>query len=282
MKKILNISLLFGLLLVLSVSLVSAELTLNYPAASSTISGTSIFNVTVPESDSGGVDFNCSLYAKSSITGNSSWTILLTDIKNVTGYGGENYTNSTFDTTAIEDGNDYVFNVTCQNETKVFATNTSTAITVDNTVPTAASALSPTTDTDGDVTFSGTVTGSETTSCTLRFVGKNPGLSVYTMDHSGSTCTYSLTAVPEQTYEWFIRASDETNTTDSSSIRTNVDISTGGAKGAAAWLISQGKARPGRSATLAFVTDGTVGGIPIWLIVMVVIVLAVIYFVIKK
>ncbi len=101
---------------------------------------------------------------------------------------------------------------------------------MDNAVPTAATSLTPTTDDDGDFTFSGTVTDSETTSCTLQFVGGTtiPGGDSQAMTYSGDTCSLIVTDVPESIYTWFIRASDETNTTDSSEQQTNIDVDSGG------------------------------------------------------
>ena len=85
--------------------------------------------------------------------------------------------------------------------------------------------------------FISTVTGSQTTACTLYFVGTHPGASSYSMTHSGNSCTKTITSIPQLSYVWYVQASDGTNTTNSgqSTIIVN-DGKTGGR-----YLQQQGK-----------------------------------------
>lgn len=202
-------------------SIFSISALLISPANGGTVSGTYILNATnssLPNL------VNCTFYAKSSLTANSSWTSLGTATNES---ANALKVNRTFASTILEDANNYFFNATCYNSssssTSVATTET---IIVDNTIPQTPSSLSPSAnsvDTDGSISFSGTVTGVNTTSCTLYFSNTNPGSTSYAMTHTGNTCTYSLTAVPDQSYDYYIRASDETNTSDSSTIRFNVN-----------------------------------------------------------
>lgn len=238
LKNKLNVNLLLGILLVITLTSFSSALPgislyLDQTAAttSSGVGGAVVTaNVSVPEAyASGGVsNYTCFLYAKSSSTGNSS-NVLLGFAGNNSAGGLINMTNFTFNSNAIEDASDYIFNATCVNDTAWFNETIVTSILVDNTVPTAPTSLSPaasSTDDDGTVTFSSTVTGSRTTACTLYFTGINPGESSYSMTHSGSTCTSSSLNLPEQTFEYYIQASDGTNTTNSANTRFEVSIDT--------------------------------------------------------
>lgn len=217
-------------ILVVTLSLSSAAVTLNRPAASSGMGGAGIsFNVTVPETDSG-TNFTCKLYAQSTLTANSSWVLLATAHNNTAGGGLVNQTNSSFSSLVLEDANNYQFNATCWNQTNWIDDAVNTAVTVDNTIPQAPTSLSPTSDTDGSVDFSATVTSANTTSCTLFFPNLNPGSSSYSMTHSGGTCTATVNPMAEQGYDWYVRASDETNTTDSSTENVRVDLSTSSGK----------------------------------------------------
>lgn len=103
----------------------------------------------------------------------------------------------------------------------------SSAVTLDRTIPQVPTSLQPANNIiQANQTLSavGTVNGANTTSCTLRFVSLNPGQSVYSMTHSGNTCSQEISNVPEGTYQFFIRASDETNTTDSATSTISIDV----------------------------------------------------------
>ncbi len=225
-KKLLSLTLAFMLVFVLSgfvSGLETENVTVSIPGVSGTLSGTAIFNCTIV---AGYEDENwtrirtyfqsSSLTANTTETSASAWVTNDTDDLNL---------NGTIDTTIVEDGNDYIFKCQVWNGTD-YVNKSRTGITIDNTIPQSATSLTPTSDDDGSFTFSGAVVGVNTTSCTLYFDGINPGSSSYAMTHTGDTCTYAITSIPEQTYKWYIRASDETNTTDSSTQTTNVNIDT--------------------------------------------------------
>lgn len=273
--KLNKISLIFLASLLFSLAFISGAMTvvIDSPSASSTVSGTTV-NVSITATNPGR-DWNCTIYAKSSLTANSSWSTLGggATIKNATA----TIWNVTINSIVLEDANNYIFNATCINAT-LSADDTNTGITVDNTIPQASTGLTPTSDTDDSVIFSGTVVGANTTSCTLLFDGINPGSSSYAMTHSGNTCTHTLT-VPKQTYRWYIRASDETNTTDSSTQTTNVDISSGA--GRTAYLAQQAGIKSEGGATFSIV-DG-IGDIPSgWIVAVIVIVIVLVIILVKK
>lgn len=257
---------LFSILVMSSVS-AAPSTDLDLPAASSTVSGTIGLNATITNPDS---NFSCGFYAKSSLTANDTWSLLAT-IANATDITA----NTTYDTIGLEDANNYIFNATCYNDTTTWADDTNIAIVIDNTVPQTPSSLSPATDSvdkDGSVTFSSTVTGENTTSCTLYFSEGNPGASSYAMTHTSNTCSYSLTNIPEQTYKWYVIASDETNSSSASAInRINVDIQTSAGK---AVLLAQaereGLVKRTGLKTFAIVNgfNKTIAGIPIWIILV--------------
>jgi hypothetical protein len=266
-KKIL---LSFLLVMCLSLTMVSAAtgtVSLDLPAASATVTGTFVLNVTNSTFDE---MVNCTFTIASTSTANTSVTIgtFSNDtLDNV---------NATFDSTTIEDSNDYTVTASCRNSTNDQATDTSTSVTVDNTIPQTPSSLSPSDeseDTDGSVTFSGTVTGVNTTGCTLYFTGKNPGSSSYTMTHSANTCTYTHSSVPEEAYDWYIRASDGTNTTDSSTYNIRVDTTTSAGK--AAKLIEQQGVEPISGALISVPIIGDVDDNIVWLVVIVIAVLVI-------
>lgn len=274
MKNKLNVSLLSFFLVITLMSLTTAVLdtvAINSPSASSTISGTVQVNATLSSNLSHG--YNCSFSVHSlALTGNTTWT-------NITGeYLVANESQGLFNTTfvslnVIEDGNDYVFNATCTNVTDIIV-DTNTGITIDNTVPIAPTTLSPASnsiDDDGTITFSGAVTNNVTTSCTLYFVTTNPGNPSYSMTYSGTSCSRAFTNVPETYYDYYIQASDETNTTNSAVTRFGVDIDT-----PSNYLFQEKSSKP----TLTVVSDGET---PKWIWgIVVLIVIGVIYFVSKK
>jgi len=225
---------LFGVLFSLSfVSAADPTCAITTPAASATISGSTYVNVTVTNPSIDG--FNCSIYASSTLTANTTESLLIFQMANNT-VGGTAFVNGTANTLAVEDANNYILKAVCRNSSGFEFNDTNTGITVDNTVPQTPSSLSPadaSTETDGDVTFSATVTGANTTSCILYFSTRNPGTPSYAMTHSGNTCTVDLTAIPEETYDYYITASDETNTSTSATARFEIDGGGGGGGGGA-------------------------------------------------
>jgi len=217
-----------------SVMSVSAISVIN-PANSVTVNGGSAFlNANISTSANnlsyGGGLINCSFYAGSTLTANSSWTFLGNAFN---ASAAALNISMTFDSAGLQDANDYQFNATCFNTTAISTAVGTASVTVHNTVPQAPTITSPvdgSSDADGTFTFEVGVIGVNTTSCTLFFDGINPGNPSYSMTHSGNTCTYSVTSIPEQSYRWYVRASDESNTTDSSRPTVQVDISTSASK----------------------------------------------------
>jgi len=284
MKKetILFITLAFFLVIISSVS--AASVTLVSPASNAVISGTATLNATIT-----GVagNFTCKFYAKSSSTANNTWTLLKTQA-NTTATDAA----TTFSSTSLEDSNDYVFNATCYNDTDSWGDDTNTGITIDNTVPQTPTSLSPadgTIDDDGSVTFTATVVDENTTYCTLYFVGGNPGQSSYTMTQTPgtTTCTKTLTNIPEQTYTWYVIASDGSNSSSASSSNTiSVDVKKSAGKAVLlAELEKEGKVKRIGGKTFAIVEEGlntTVLGMPLWLLLGLVILAIIIYRLNKK
>ena len=208
------------------IGLISANGDVVSPASNSVISGTSVtLNAT------GTNLLNCTFYAMSPSTANNTWTLLGT-FSNTT--DSATSISGTFNSEILEDSNDYSFNATCRDTSNTLLDGSiTTGVTIDNTIPQAPTSLSPSDksiDTDGTITFSATVVGANTTGCTLHFVGISPGSggTSRTMTHSGDSCTLTISNIPAQTYTWFIRASDGSNTTDSSQVQ--VTVSTAKAK----------------------------------------------------
>lgn len=275
MSKTRNIVLSAFLLLSLAILSISFAMagTMVTPASSATLGGTVALNA------SGTNLQNCTFYAGSSLTANTTWTQIAFS-SNQTVLKGS--INTTFDSASLEDATDYSFNATCRNLTNSLTAQTlTTSITVDNTVPVAPSSLTPTSSSDGSASFSSTVTGTRTTACTLLFTGANPGQPSYTMTHSGSTCTYSLSAMPGMIYTYYVRASDGTNTTDSATQQLNVDYGKSGGK----FLQQQGVIpTPSQSGQALAVTDDTlIPGIPnLVLIIFAIVAVLVIVAIAKK
>lgn len=217
MEKKLNLFgiLLFATLLLASVQFVSSTATLVTPASSAVASGSAVvWNAT---NSSGFANMlNCSIYVSSPSTANSTAVNVSTSTNSS---AASLFIDGTFNSNLIEDSNDYSVYASCANITHIENSTANTAIVIENTIPQAASSMTPadgSTDEDSSsVAFSGTVTNANTTSCTLFFTGINPGSTSYTMTYSASSCSYTLSNPSDQTYQWYIRASDGTNTTNS-------------------------------------------------------------------
>lgn len=240
----------FFLFSILSLSLVNSagvdttNFTMVTPTASGTVTGsTYAFNVSINDVTATGFQgenfTRFRVWVKSAgLTGNTS-EVLITDwIRNDTLGDGYSF-NGTADTRTIEDGTDYTFKVELWNGSRTINVSRS-SITFGNTVPQAPSSLVPTSVTSNSLSFSSVVVGRNTTACTLFFNGINPGSPSYTMIHSGNNCSYSFTSIPEQSYQWYVRASDGVDTSDSSTQTTKVDVKTSAGK--SAQYISQGLA----------------------------------------
>ena len=215
-----------AIILIISIQLSLTSAALLTPSNDAIISGRTSINISKGVQTSYNGNWSCDLYAGSTLTANTTWTRVnmsdgtsaLSIHNNTAGASGNGtlHINSTFLSQTLEDANNYVFNITCMNNTEIIQVNTTTGITIDNTVPAAATAISPTgTQINKTMTFVSTVTNSQTTSCSLRFVGANPGSASYTMVYLTNTCSAQINNTPESSYQFYIRTSDESNTTDS-------------------------------------------------------------------
>lgn len=256
LKKI-GVFLILPVIFLLTTIFVSAipasSITLELPVSNEVIEKVYNFSVTAPNEtsyDGTAVELvNVTIYGYSTSTVNSTAVIFLTISNTSTnaesdGGFGPNMTrfNATFDTQnegvnedmGFEDAANWVFYAIFNSGPDANTSTSATAVRVDNSVTVAATSLSPTTgtvDTDGSVTFSGTVIGANTTACNLYFPNGNPGSSNYSMTHSGNTCTKTLT-VPEQSYDWYIFSTDETNVSNTAILQLRVDIKTSAGKAA--------------------------------------------------
>jgi len=279
-------SLLFGITfvfaLMFALTLVSATVTLVSPANGLVYSGDGLL-INVTNSTAFADVVNCTLFGSSSLTANStavSLGVITNDSATFDYING-----SIFNSTTIEDANNYVVYASCWSVNSTNQVSASNTITIDNSIPTASSSLSPTdnsVDGDGSVTFSGTVVGENTTSCTLRFNGAiPPGGNGQSMTHTGDTCSLTLTSIPDQTYDWFIRASDETNTTDSAEATINVDVKTSAGK--AALLIQQKGVTSKGGALLSVAGQNGNGNLSTgWIVGIIVVVMLVVILVLRK
>lgn len=186
----------------------------------------SIVAYSVKTDNSSSTDYiNGSLYGLTAIWSHGTGTFNGTD-------GNRTKWNFTMRANDLEDSNDYTFKATCNVTnagTTRLITGTVTGITVDNVRPVAATLTGPAeaeTDTDGQVTFTGTVADKNTTSCSLVFSneGPTPTLASYAMDYSATSCSLTAQLPMGSGYKWGIAAFDTQNTTLSSyrtlSVRT--------------------------------------------------------------
>lgn len=231
-QKNLVFSLLFLSVFLFSItSVLALTVTLDAPAASSTVSGANI-NLSVTTDFSTADTWNCTIYAQSTLTANNSWAVL-TEINTISNSTNTIW-NSTFDSSILEDANNYIFNATCLNSTTT-ADDTNTGITVDNTSPTAPSAPSPANlgsiSVSGTQTFTQTVVGVNTTSCTFS-INRNrqtsgPDVITGTSTHTGDTCSFTKTfssSGDNGNWCWKQIASDETDTATSSESCVSVSL----------------------------------------------------------
>ena len=216
---------------ILCMGIVNATAVFNLPTGVVTISGTDFpLNVTPTIENA----TNCSVIASSSSTGDSVpiGQFVLSNHSSIK-TGETNFTIAT--TNELMDGSDWIFSGNCYNSTydgtQGTETITATVFVVDNYVPSAPTSITPTSDSDGSVAFSSTVVGGNTTACTLFFVGINPGKADYVMTHSSNSCTYSLSNVPEGEYDYYVMASDGTNSSSSSITSLSVSVPSGGGSG---------------------------------------------------
>jgi hypothetical protein len=176
------------------------------------LTGSYIINATVMfEERTEGVQ-NITFLAFCTGTANSTNTILGTNATgNVTGSGNESFT-ITYDTTFLEDASVCTFNATYYNVTgNATDSDTSTAVIVDNTVPTTPTSCTNGRQTNSDLPFTCTVSGSKTTACTISFLNTNPP-GVGSVSHTSDSCSVTVNNLPPGTYEYKMTASDGKDT----------------------------------------------------------------------
>jgi hypothetical protein len=208
---------------IFGIALMSAQPTLVKPASSGVMSGNYVLNVT---NGSMIEIINCTWYAKSASTANSSYVNISQLSTNLSASDFD--INYTFDSTILEDSNDYSVYATCANKTLIQNTSVTTGVIVDNHVPQAPT-LSPSSNqaspqtTAVYQTFTGTVTNANTTSCTYTIArgGATFGTDYFsgTATYSGSTCTFTKqfnTTNDNGDWIWSVTASDGTNTSSTS------------------------------------------------------------------
>lgn len=212
-------------------TLVSAVPVLTAPVTDLTLTGATVAlnvtNGTLTEM------LNCTWYASSSLTANDTAVEVGTQTNES---ASAVLINTTFDSTILEDADNYVFYAICFNETTNETTVDSTGVTIDNTIPQAPT-LSPADltlrTTSGTQTFTGTVTDENTTSCTYTIYrgGSSADGDSGSGSYSGTSCTFTKTfstSADNGVWWWTQTASDETNTTSSSTYKYTVSIPGGG------------------------------------------------------
>lgn len=233
-----KIGIIVALVMILSSMIVLGAATMRAPLEGGTVSGALYqLNVTLGADDDGYSE--CNFTAYSSSTANSTSTLIATATNKTK---DQQAFNISFASTMLEDSNDYVFAATCGNDSTSLTSPNVGSIIVGNTNPTAPSAMSPadeTSDVDGDITFTATVDDATTTGCTLMFSGINPGRQSYTMTYATTGCTVSLTNLPNQQYDWYVEASDGTDTTESAYI--DLEVKRPGKYSGAASVVGQGR-----------------------------------------
>ncbi|MEA3248146.1 MAG: hypothetical protein U9Q73_00395 [Nanoarchaeota archaeon] len=214
-----------------SFTLVSAVPVLVSPSTGGTLSGANavlnVTNGTLIEM------LNCTWYAISSSTANS--TAVSIGVQTNESVSAD-HINMTFDSTILEDSNDYNVYAQCFNATSDETTVYSTGVIIDNTVPTSPT-ISPadlsSITSSGTQTFTGTVVDAETTSCTYTIYrgGSSSDGSAGSGVYSGTSCTFTKafsSSADNGVWHATIIASDGTNTTSSVS---KVTVSIPGAGG---------------------------------------------------
>lgn len=283
--------LVFGAVLVMFLALmVSAATTITSPTASSIVKGLTNFTVNCSE-ELGENYVNITFYAKSSLTANSSWSVIGSNNSlNLTLYGNESTTAIDIDYGLLEDANNYIFNATCANASSgaFLSDDTNIGITIDNTIPQAPSGITPA---GGTVqssattqTFSSTVVNSNTTACTYtiyRYGSSSDSKSASgSTTYSATTCSFTKTISDindNGIYYVVITASDGSNTTSSSPISWNVAIA-GNSGG-----LPPGTYTDEGGQTFTVASDGSIGGSNyVWWGVGIIIFIVVVIFIIKK
>ena len=122
---------------------------------------------------------------------------------------------------------------------------------------------------DGTQNFLANVSGN-ITSCTLYLGAESYDM---TYDNDTETCEKEVSSIPEQTYNWYITATNGTEETQSSTKSITIDIKTSAGKTAMLQYMEQEGELESDQETNTFsviskdsALRNTVGGMPIWLI----------------
>ncbi|MEA2037912.1 MAG: hypothetical protein U9O94_10480 [Nanoarchaeota archaeon] len=228
-KKMVSMSILSLMLISMLAMFASAATTFVTPGASATIQGDYVINISTADVANA---TNCSVNGSSTLSGDSFTNFY---VYNRTAIGaGTGYLNGTITslTSIYEDASDWVFSAVCRNTTNSVSATSRTGITIDNTVPSGATGLTPVTTTSKrNIAFSSTVNGSKTTSCTATFTSAIH-TETFTLTHSANTCSYTIPLLPPSEYTVTVLASDGLNSTTSNS--TTITVKEGDQGGAAA------------------------------------------------
>ena len=179
------------------------------PAASGTLSGSDIINVSFADPASTSL-INVSVFLQSAAISRNTTLSTLFNYTNVT-QGTGVYVNGTFyDAYAFDDANDYTLSCSCQNATTTVACNATRAVTVDRTNPAAPTAITFTNPVKATNTITATIDRVNANRCFVKF-GGNPKQA---MTLSGSTCTYTVQSntPPNADYDLVVSADDRTDT----------------------------------------------------------------------
>ena len=220
----------------------AAAPTLTTPATSGKYSGTLWLNVS---SLNRTCDItNCSVYCSSSLTANSSASLVgVATNKTV----AANQANVSIWTGIVEDANNYVCYARCSNyslyglKTETSNSASRTSIIVDNGVPSRPVINKPA---DGtvfevqDFYINATVNNSGTTSCYFYWGAQGGSKQTVLGTYSGTECKTQLTGVSKGYYEWDVKAYDGTNLS-SPMVSSTFQVDTGRSTGAVAAMVQQ-------------------------------------------
>lgn len=247
-KKIFSIGILLSLMMVFILASVHAA-TFATPLTTETLTGSSaVINVTVVFA----TVFNCNITGTSSASGD----ILVAS--NIAGNESGATVNGTIDSTSIEDAADWVLTGSCVNSTGGLETITSiSAVVVDNTVPTAPSAITPLINEGKDnVAIASTVVDATTTACSMTVTSQGGAIETYTMDYSTTTCTDEISFNAHNSYTLALTASDGTDTATASQVIEIKSQGSGGSSSVATTSSTSKKAPLGENTGLIVIIAG--------------------------
>ena len=217
--------------LMMMVGVVSATwaTTHDTPIAGGTLTGDYTVGITTNVTDPTGVLF----YAYCSDTANTSYVSINSSTANIT--SAQTVFNSTWTTTRFEDSSSCYLKAGVTNATGEY-NSTAIAVVFDNTQPTMPTSQAPTSETaykDGDdVIFNVTVTGAQTTGCTLYWRGSSPSTAMsHAMTHTANTCTVTVSDLSDGSWNWYVTATDgsDINSTGDASLTIDAEgLSSGG------------------------------------------------------